>query len=550
MRSEENGRANGKAAVHEIPLDQGGDNFTRTAERRELPGTRKLAVCPNCQVLYPAVEGKCPACDTDAAADESPVKKSATDSVAGQRVASSESRSSNGSRPKNGERSQPNRKPNRSGYRARPVAKSSGSASRNGSVKEGSAKKESAAKEPTRKIFTADDGEKSATEASSGKEGLRNRLAGVKLSNRGRIVVGVLVAAGLAAGAYVFLINDPDAEVARKALDSSRPATVNVITGSSDAINMTEAVKVGQDAGNAQKVIGEQSARVSKLEDERYRRVVGEDLAAQSALVASYAAIGEVNPKKVSSRKLKALSRKVERAGEASPARLAKAQAAVDEVGSLSPETNRPMVTSKRVGSSTRRMTGVLSSAAAEIGAWESRVEAWRKRQAEKKAALASYTESTRAAMNEYQAMRSELDELDGPELDAMPMSDAEMALQEHRDRRLGVLDKLMAVQAPASIAGTHHQLEESVDQGAEGLDSAISAMSDQGNLTYATDLYTGEDYLFGDYFRDEPEWQSYQSTSEMNSERMSRLMPQWEQEVEAEKKRLEAAKPPKRPTI
>lgn len=539
MRSESNGRANGKAAVHEIPLEPGGDNFTRTADRQDLPGTRKLAVCPSCQVLHPAVERECPGCGATAVAE-----------TPGESAGNSETGSTNGSIRKVEERPRPKPQRNRSKGRARPVNGAPDKARNGGSVEEKPRKKPSLDKESTAKIVTADADKKSGSEESTGKASVRERLSGVKLSRRGRIIAGALVAVGLAAGAYVFLINDPEAEVARKALDSSRPATVKVVTGGSNAINMTEAVKVGQDAGGAQRAIGDQSAKVAALEDQEYRTVVGEDLAAQRALVAPYAAIGEVNPKRVSSRKLKALSRGIRQAGSRAPARLAESQAAVEEIGALAPEGSRPIVTSGRLDASTRRMTGMLNGAAATIGAWEQRVEIWRRQQAEKKAALAAYTENTRSAMNQYQAMRSELDELDGPELDAMPMSDAETALQDHRNRRLEVLDQLMAVQPPASVAGTHDQLEESVRQGADGLDSAISAMSDQGNLTYATDLYTGEDYLFGDYFRDEPEWQSYQSTSEMNSERMSRLLPQWEQEVEAEKKRLDAAKPPKRPVI
>ncbi len=391
---------------------------------------------------------------------------------------------------------------------------------------------------------------KSGEVGNRSRPGLRERFAGAEITNRVRILVGAVLAVGLLGGAYLLLLNDPDAEVARAALDRSRPASVAVLSEGGNAINMTELVRTGKAADRAGSIIAEESARARKLEDRRYGTVVGEDLAAQRVALAPYVAMGTVNPRRVSSSKLRSLRADVTSAEVTSRKRLTTAQAAVDQVGALAADGRRPTITRQQLHSSSSRVISVLGAAEVKISVWEKRVESWRKRQAARKQELASYVAETKSAMNDYVAMRSELDRLDGAELDAMTMPAAEAALQDHRDRRLAVLQRLMAVNPTASIAGIHHQLEESVREGVDGLDNAIGAMGNQGDLTVGIDYYSGENVLFGTYFRDEPEWQSYVSTSSSISERMDRLMPEWEQQANADRRELEAAKPPKRPSI
>ena len=488
-----------------------------------IPGTRKLAVCPQCHVLFRQSEESCPACGAGLGGDSPAGEKAAGRSRglgAKVRRRKGEGNAKSGvilpERTRKAERSRKDR----------------GTRNGNSNGKKASTSKQKA---------TGDGGRLS---------GLRQKLPSFENSRRNRTLAAAALAIGLAAGGYFLLVNDPEAEVARKALDRSRPATVTVVSQNADATNLKELIVSGNDAGKAGVVVSDQQKEVAALESPEYRKVAGNDLAAQDALLEPYAAVAAVNRRKVSSRKLRALGRAVKRDGRDAAALMLASQAAVDRVGALEPDAQRPRFTERRLKAAVRRTGSILSSSAAEIAAWEQSVDAWRKRQAERKAQLAAYQEQAGAALGQYANLRSELQKLDENELDDMTMPEAEEALQSHHDQRVDALNRLVALTPPASIASVHDQLAETVRQGVDGLDNAITAMGDQGDVTIGLDPWTDEEVLFGTYFRDEPAWQNYRNTSETNTERMNQLKPEWEQATQGEQQRINASKPPQRPTI
>jgi hypothetical protein len=370
------------------------------------------------------------------------------------------------------------------------------------------------------------------------------------------IFAGIFLTLAAVAAFFFLVIRDPDAVVASSAVDASRPRTAAVLESARTADTLSELAAVGSEAATAKSTSSDGIDAVAGLEDLQYRKAATNDLQSQRQLLAAYAAMGTLNPRRSTSSSIAAIRRQVDSQSSLAAPAIVRSSRQVAAIGALAPQNRRVEIGAARIQAAKRHTIGVLLAAEQKIGAWERRLAAWHASQKARRQNLSSYVAATNGTMDQYAALRTELDSLSANELDLMTLDEAQAALQSHLDRRADLRDQLLSqtppAGTPAELGASHDRLVASLDDGINGLRDAIGALDESNNVAYGYDLYSGsaEPALFGDSFRDSAAWASYLSTSERNTETLATIRPGWQESAGRAKEDIDGDRAPRRPRL
>ena len=368
-----------------------------------------------------------------------------------------------------------------------------------------------------------------------------------------RLIFGAFVVALVAAAAFFFLVmRDPDAVVASSAIDAARPKTSALIESASTADTLAELAAVGAEAATAESTSADGIEKVAALGNVEYRSAASSDLHAQQQLLAGYAAMEKLNSRTSSSKSIASVRKLVVSQSAAAAPAIVSSSKRVAAIGALKPKANRVELGASQIQAANRHTLAVLLTAEQKVGSWERRLAAWHLSQKAKRQELSSYVAETNSTMDEYTALRTELDRLSTDELDQMTLVEAQAALQDHHDRRAELRDRLLSETPPSSasadLRANHDQLVTSLEDGMSGLDAAITALDESNNVAFNPDQRSPD--LFGDSFRDSTAWGNYESTSDRNTEKLASVKPAWQGSADRAKSNIDRARAPRRPRV